>query len=152
LQALRGFADLQAGEPVLNRSRAGAVGVRTTKGGSMPKAAAIVFADTGSPKGLGRVMNALTTAQEFKDAGDDVLVVFDGAGTKWIAELSRENHKYHQLFEDVRDVVGGACSYCAEAFGVKEAVQDGGIELLEDYKGHPSVRTLVNDGYEIVTF
>ena len=82
----------------------------------MLKAAAIVFADTGSPEGLGRVMNALTTAQEFKDAGDDVLVVFDGAGTKWIAELSRENHKYHQLFEDVRDVVGGACSYCAEAF------------------------------------
>lgn len=118
----------------------------------MPKAAAIVFADTGSPEGLGRVMNALTTAQEFKEAGDDVLVVFDGAGTKWIAELSRETHKYHQLFEDVRDVVAGACSYCAKAFGVNEAVEGAGVELLEDYKGHPSLRTLVSDGYAVVTF
>jgi hypothetical protein len=118
----------------------------------MHKAAAIVFADTDSPEGLGRVMNALTTAREFKDAGDDVLVVFDGAGTKWVAELSREDHKYRQLFEEVRDVVGGACSYCAEAFGVKEAVEGAGIELLDDYKGHPSVRTLVSDGYQVVTF
>jgi hypothetical protein len=118
----------------------------------MSKAAAIVFADAGSPEGLGRVMNALTTAQEFKEAGDETVVVFDGAGTKWIAELSREKHKYHQLFEDVRDVVAGACSYCAEAFGVKEAVEGAGIDLLEDYKGHPSLRTLINDGYHVVTF
>jgi hypothetical protein len=98
----------------------------------MAKAAAIVFADTGSPEALGRVMNALTTAHEFKEAGHDVVVVFDGAGTKWVAELSRENHKYHGLFEEVRDVVAGACSYCAEAFGVKEAVEGAGVELLEE--------------------
>lgn len=118
----------------------------------MAKAAAVVFADTGSPEGLGRVVNALTTAQEFKEAGDEVVVVFDGAGTKWIAELSREDHKYHQLFEDVRDVLAGACSYCANAYGVKEAVENAGVQLLEEYKGHPSLRNLVTEGYEIVTF
>ena len=53
----------------------------------MAKAAEVVFADTGSPEGLGRVVNALTTAHEFKDAGDGIVVVFDGAGTKWVAEL-----------------------------------------------------------------
>lgn len=118
----------------------------------MAKAAAVVFADTGSPEGLGRVVNALTTAQEFKEAGDGVVVVFDGAGTKWIAELAREDHKYNQLFEGVRDVLAGACSYCANAYGVKEAVEDAGVQLLEDYKGHPSLRNLVVEGYEIVTF
>jgi hypothetical protein len=41
---------------------------------------------------------------------------------------------------------------CAEAYGVKEAVEGAGIELLEDFKGHPSVRTLVSDGYEVVSF
>jgi hypothetical protein len=118
----------------------------------MAKAATIVFADTDTAEGLGRVMNALTTAKEFKEAGDDALVIFDGAGTKWIAELARDDHKYNALFEDVRDIVGGACSYCADAFGVKADVEQSGVELLEDYRGHPSVRKLVNDGYEVITF
>jgi hypothetical protein len=76
----------------------------------MAKAATIVFADTGSPEGLGRVVNALTTAKEFKEAGDEAVVIFDGAGTKWVDELSRPDHKYHGLFEDVRDEVAGACA------------------------------------------
>jgi hypothetical protein len=98
------------------------------------------------------VVNALTTAKEFKEAGDESVVIFDGAGTKWIAELSREDHKYHALFEDVRDVVAGACPYCAGAYGVKEQVEQTGVPLLDEYEGHPSVRSLVNDGYEVVTF
>jgi hypothetical protein len=49
-------------------------------------------------------------------------------------------------------VVGGACSYCAGAYGVKEQVEQAGVPLLEEYEGHPSVRTLVNDGYAVVTF
>ncbi len=118
----------------------------------MAKAASVVFADTDTREGLGRVVNALTTAKEFKEAGDGAIVIFDGAGTKWVPELSREDHKYHRLFEDVRDVVGGACSYCAGAYGVKEQVERTGVELLEEYEGHPSVRSLVNDGYEVVTF
>lgn len=31
------------------------------------------------------------------------LVVLDGAGTKWAGELASQDHKYHGLFEDVRD-------------------------------------------------
>jgi len=118
----------------------------------MAKAASIVFADTDSPEGLGRVVNALTTAKEFKEAGDDALVIFDGAGTKWVAELSREDHKYHALFEDIRDAVGDACSYCAGADGVKDQLKRIGMELLEEYGGHPSVRSVVNGGYAVVTF
>lgn len=57
------------------------------------------------------MVDALTTAKEFKEAGDDAVVTFDGAGTKWVAERSREDHKYHGLLEDIRDVVGAACCY-----------------------------------------
>lgn len=38
----------------------------------MPKAAIMVLADTESKEGLGRISNALTSAQEFKEAGDEV--------------------------------------------------------------------------------
>ena len=118
----------------------------------MARAASVVFADTDRPEGLGRVVNALTTAKEFKEAGDGAVVIFDGAGTKWVAELSREDHKYHGLFQDVRDVVGGACSYCAEAYGVKEQVEQAGVPLLEEYEEHPSLRRLISDAYAVVTF
>jgi hypothetical protein len=118
----------------------------------MAKAATIVLADTGSPEGLGRVVNALETAKEFKEAGDEALVIFDGAGTKWIDELSRSDHKYHELFEDVRGEMAGACAYCAKAFGVKDRVEEEGVPLIDEYEGHPSVRKLVSDGYEVVTF
>jgi hypothetical protein len=134
----------------------GRIGTRETPSNErsfqMPKAAAVVFADTDSAEGLGRVVNAMTTVKEFKEAGDGATLIFDGAGTKWVAELSNEDHKYNELYQGVRDVVAGACSYCASAYGVKEQVERSGVELLDEYSGHPSLRQLVQDGYQVLTF
>ena len=47
----------------------------------MPKLAVVLLAATDTPEAMGRMANALTTAKEFHDAGDDVKVTFDGAGT-----------------------------------------------------------------------
>lgn len=118
----------------------------------MTKAAIVVLADTESKEGLGRISNALTSAQEFKEAGDEVTLVFDGAGTKWIPELSDSDHKYNRNFASMKDEIAGACNYCAKAFGVKDEVQESGVTLLGDYKGHPRLRTLVSDGYQVITF
>jgi hypothetical protein len=54
----------------------------------MAKAAIVILADTESKEGLGRVANALTAAKEFKEEEHEVTVVFDGAGTKWVGEIS----------------------------------------------------------------
>ena len=118
----------------------------------MTKGAIVVLAGTESREGLGRVTNALVTAREFKEAGDEVVIVFDGAGTQWIGELLDEEHKYHRAFERVRDVVAGACSYCAEAYGVTDTVEQAGIPLLDEYARHPSIRRLIDEGYAVVTF
>jgi hypothetical protein len=115
------------------------------------KIAVMLLADTDTHEATGRMANALTLAKESKDAGDDIRLVLDGAGTKWAGELADEQHKYHRLFEDVREQTG-ACHYCARAYGVKDRVEAAGVELLDEYKGHPSVRQLITDGYEIVTF
>lgn len=48
----------------------------------MPKAAIVVLADTATHADLGRVVNALITTKEFKDAGVDVRLIFDGAATQ----------------------------------------------------------------------
>jgi zona occludens toxin (predicted ATPase) len=68
----------------------------------VPKAAIILFADTETPEGMGRMANALTTVKEFKDAGDDAVLIFDGAGTRWVPQLAEEDNKYHGMLEDIR--------------------------------------------------
>src|ERR687887_450532 len=109
----------------------------------MPKAALVVFAGTDGREGIGRVANALVTAKEFKEAGDDVTIVFDGAGTTWVGALADPSHRYHGAFEAIKDHVAGACSYCASRYGVKDEVEAAGIALLDEYDEHPSIRRLM---------
>jgi hypothetical protein len=118
----------------------------------MAKAAILLLADTETHGDLGRAVNALTTVQEFAEQGDEVTLIFDGAGTRWAAELVKEENKLHPAFEKVQDKVGGACHYCAGAFDVREELEDSDIPLLREHDGHPSVRGLVADGYEVITF
>lgn len=118
----------------------------------MVKAAIILLADTESHADLGRAANALATAQEFKEAGDEVTVIFDGAGTRWVPELVKPDHRLHSRFEAVKESIGGACFYCAGAFGVRDEISRTDVPLLDEHEGHPSIRTFVADGYEILTF
>ena len=118
----------------------------------MVKAAIVVLADTESSGELGRVVNALTTAKEFKEVGDEVAVVFDGAGTKWIPTLSDPGHKYSELFAEVRDQIAGACDYCSGAYGVKDEVIEAGVKLLSDYDEHPSLHGYADRGFQVMTF
>ena len=66
--------------------------------------------------------------------------------------LENSEHPLHALYKATRDVITGACSFCAAAFEVKDQVKQSGVPLLSDYEGHPSLRTLVADGYSVITF
>ncbi|MBI1876652.1 MAG: DsrE family protein [Chloroflexi bacterium] len=118
----------------------------------MTKAAIFVLADTQSEEDLGRVVNALAATQEFKDAGDQVQLIFDGTGTRWPGVLAQPDHIAHGLYQKTRGQVAGVCSFCATAFGVKENVVSNGLNLLDEVNGHPSIKQLVAEGYHIFTF
>ena len=111
----------------------------------------MLLAATETPEGTGRMANALMTAKEFHDAGDEVKLIFDGAGTTWIPVLADTEPKYHRLLDGLRDV-SAACLYCSKAYGVEDAVEEAGIAFADDFRDHPSLRTLVTDGYQVVTF
>jgi hypothetical protein len=116
------------------------------------RAALVVLAGTEVREGLGRVVNALVTAKELAESGDEAVVVFDGAGTQWIPALADEDHRYHALFEQARPAIRGACDYCAQAYGVRDEVEAAGVRLLDDYDRHPSLRSFLAQGYDVVTF
>ena len=118
----------------------------------MSKVAIVVLTDTEGGEALGRVVNALNAAKEFQGAGDDVKVVFSGAGTKWVGQLAQPEHKLHPLYEELNGQVAGACGYCADAFGVADSIQSAGVALLEDFGPNMSYRQLVNEGYQVLNF
>ncbi|GAB3668403.1 DsrE family protein [Halopiger thermotolerans] len=118
----------------------------------MVNAAVVILAGTESHADTGRLVNGLEAAREFAvNEADDVELIFDGAGTQWIAELEDEDHEYHDLYRSVQDEAA-VCDYCAGAFDVDDAVDDAGIVRIDENEGHPSIRSLVDDDYEIITF
>ncbi len=91
-------------------------------------------------------------AQELKRAGDEVRIVFDGAGTQGLAALSDPDHQAHVLLLAVKERILGACAYCSRAFGVKEILEARGFPFLSEFHDHPSLRGLLEEGYQLVTF
>jgi len=115
-------------------------------------AAIIVLPGTESHADHGRLANALEAANEFADTdGDDIRLIFDGAGTQWIPALEAPDSDYHELFAAVKEHAA-VCDFCASAFDVGDAVDAAGLARLDEYDGHPSIRDLVADNYEIITF
>jgi len=118
----------------------------------MVRIAIVIIADTETHGDLGRAVNALLTVREAKEAGDEIRLIFDGAGTKWIGTLSDPDHRSHAVYKAVEDQITGVCEYCARAFGATEAVQAAGVPFLDEYHQHPSLRTLVHDGFQVLIF
>ncbi len=123
------------------------------------KTAIVILSDpkSGGEEALGRMFNALASAYDFKQSGDEVTVLFQGAGSRWIGELTAAQHPAHQLFEAVKDKVAGVSCGCADVFDARESVVTAGYDLITDNQvpgttGLPSLQKLTKDGYTILTF
>lgn len=121
----------------------------------MSKTAIVVLSDpkTGSEEALGRVFNALGVAYDCKTNGEDVVILFQGTGTRWPAELQKEDNPVHILYKAVEDKIKGVSSGCADVFGAETS----GSELISENQvpgtsGLPSFIKLQNDGYKVITF
>jgi hypothetical protein len=120
------------------------------------KAAILILSDpkSSADESLGRVFNALASAYEFKANQDEVTILFQGAGSRWPTELIKP---VHGLFEEVKDKVAGISAGCANVFGAKDEAEANGFRLIRENAvpgtdGLPSVRSLVEQGYSILTF
>jgi len=122
------------------------------------KAAIIVLSDPkGGEESLGRVFNALAAAYDYRVKGDEVSVLFQGAGSRWVAELTKTDHPAHGLFDAVKDSLAGVSCGCAEVFGATEEVEKSAFDFVKDNAvpgtaGLPSLRKLAADGYTILSF
>ena len=126
------------------------------------KTAILILSDpkSGSDEALGRLFNGLAAAYDVRAAGGEATILFQGAGTRWITEVSREDHPAHALYQEVSESVAGISCGCADVFGgaeVTEAAAAQGLDLITDNpvpgtSGLPSLARLQADGYTILTF
>ena len=63
-------------------------------------------------------------------------LIFDGGGTKWIEEFSKE-HKMTPLSQTLKSsgVIAGVCDYCDTSFGgEKDLLKKEELPLFDEYK------------------
>ncbi len=117
----------------------------------MEKIAILIFADSAHVEGLGRVANAFVLGDEAVENGDKLRIIFQGAGTKWIGELEKEDHKLHEPYMKLKKYIE-VCPFCARAFGVIQHAEKAGLRFADEYKDHPSVRNMLAEGYHVLVY
>jgi len=105
------------------------------------------------PDDMPRALHALLYTKELNEAGHDVQLLFDGAGTTWIQEFEKPDFQYHSIYQDIKrdNLIAGACAYCSDAFQARDAISIAGVQFKDQSNGHPSIAQLVQEGYSLIT-
>jgi predicted peroxiredoxin len=114
------------------------------------KVAVVIFEN--EQNDFANAYRGLLTATEFMEAGDEVTVLYDGSGVDTLAAASASDHKLNPLVEKLRPVTRGACAFCVSAHGVEEPIKAGDWPLLTEYKNHASLRHILLEGYQVLSF
>ncbi len=126
----------------------------------MRKVAIILLASTESDECLGRALHSMIYAHELTENGDEVKLIFDGAGVRWITKiLSGSDDPASKAFAEL--AIGtysdafskSVCKFCSSVFHVPEAdVERAGFDVSSDgYSGHPDIAGLIERDFQIIT-
>lgn len=114
----------------------------------------VLQAGCGSHEGQARALHAVLYAHELAAAGATVRLVFDGAGTEWLARwrspegaASRSARLLAELVE--RGVTYEVCDFCSGAFEVRPQLVEAGETLTGAYMEHPSIVAHVAEGFAV---
>jgi hypothetical protein len=125
----------------------------------MSKTAIVVFSDpkAGGEEALGRLFNAMFLTLELKEKEQDVALIFQGAGSRWPAEIAKPAHPAHALYHAVADKVAGVCGGCADVFGATEGAEAAGLKLVREKEitglgGILDLSRYLDQGYRLVAF
>jgi hypothetical protein len=117
----------------------------------MHKVAVVIYSNV-TQEAPSRAYRALGFVAELLKAGDEVALVFDGGGSATLAAILDPAHDLHRAWTKAAPALRGVCGYCAKAYAVQAALADAGVVMLTEDHGHASLRELLEEGRQIVTF
>ncbi len=125
----------------------------------MASYAIVVMSESGEdhPGGQGRMLHAMHAARELRAAGEDVTMWFHGVGVTWLSAFDAQEDRYTQvyrpLFDEICDLIAGACEFCAVTrFDAGASATNLGVPLLHGDGEHHTIATLISRGHQVITF
>jgi hypothetical protein len=99
-------------------------------------------------------VHVLLTAVDMHERGYDAKIVIEGAATKLVPELVKEENPLHGLYEKAKGfhLIDGACKACSNKMGVLKEIEAEGLRFLDEMSGHPSMARYMEEGFEVITF
>lgn len=99
-------------------------------------------------------IHVLLNALDMNEKGMDVKIVMEGAATALIPDLALPGNPLNPIWEKVKEIglVAGVCKACAIKMNALDSAKNQNLSILDDMKGHPSMATFFNNGYDIITF
>ena len=122
----------------------------------MNKVAIVLQAGPGTHESHARMFHSMVYSKELKERGHEVRLLFDGAGTEWLAKWAEpedeDDRRMGGLFNALKDMelAYAVCDFCAGAFGVHQKLQAQDEPLVAEYMNHPSFAALFEEGFEVV--
>jgi hypothetical protein len=113
---------------------------------------AVVIYSNITTEAKSRAYRALGFVAELLRAGDDVTLVFDGGGAATLAAILDPANDLHRAWTKAAPALRGVCAYCARSYGVDAVLTAARIPMLTDDHGHASLRGLLAEGRQIITF
>jgi hypothetical protein len=113
---------------------------------------AVVIYSNVTKEATSRAYRAFGFVAELLAHGDDVTLVFDGGGSATLAAVLDPAHDLHRAWTRAAPALRGVCGYCAKAYSVADALKAAGVPFLTEDHGHASLRDLLTEGRQIVTF
>lgn len=99
-------------------------------------------------------IHVLLNALDMHEGGREVCIVMEGASVSLVPAVVKPDHPLSRLFAQTLEngLVHGACRACSVKLGVAAEVEAAGITLIGDMSGHPSMRSYMDKGFQIITF
>jgi hypothetical protein len=99
-------------------------------------------------------IHELLNAHDLHAGGHEATIVMEGASVALPPALVKPDHPLARLFAQVREkgLLAGACKACSVKLGVAAGVEAAGVPLIGDMSGHPSMRSYMEAGWQVVTF
>jgi hypothetical protein len=115
------------------------------------KVAVVIYSNV-TTEAASRAYRAFGFVAELLAKGDDVTVIFDGGGSATLAAVLDPKHDLHRAWTRAAPALRGVCGYCARAYGAAETLKAAGVTFLTEDHGHASLRDLLSEGRQIITF
>lgn len=119
----------------------------------MHKLYIVLLADKWSHENMARALHALLYANQAKEAGAQVELVFDGAGAEWPKVMAEPNHYFYPLYSKLltAGVIAGVCRFCSKAFHVEDELKALGVNFIGEDAGHPNLGKKAAEGWQVIT-